>query len=62
MNEKELNAARELHEMLVKFYDDSDLQPPIKIGDPLHTAIRMYRNSLPDRHLPPGVLWSSESL
>ena len=51
---KKLTAAHELHRLFVAFYDESALQPPILIGDPLHAAICKYRDSLPDRHLPPG--------
>ena len=53
MNVKELNASRELFDMLVDFYDDSALQLPIKVGDSRHTAICDYRQALPARYLPP---------
>jgi len=43
MSEKELNVARELFEVIVSYYDDSDLQPPIKVGDDRHRAICSYR-------------------
>jgi hypothetical protein len=42
-----------LYQRLADYYDDSSLQPPIKEGDPLHSAIRRYRDALPGQHLPP---------
>ncbi len=54
MDEKVLNASRELFDMLVEYYDDSALQQPIQVGDDLHEAICSYRNTLPDGSLPPG--------
>jgi hypothetical protein len=54
MADPQLAAARALFEMLVEYYDDSALQPPINVGDPIHTAICKYRKSLPNRSLPPG--------
>jgi len=52
MTETELKAARDLYDELVKYFDDSQLQPPIKIGDKLHTAICNYRAALPKSYLP----------
>ena len=40
MNEKELAAARELYDLLVDYYDDSSLQPPIEKGDSRHNGER----------------------
>lgn len=54
MSKTESDAARDLFKLLVDYYDDSDLQPPINVGDALHVAICEYRKSLPGAYLPPG--------
>jgi len=53
-NEKELNAARMLFDMLVAYYDDSQVQPPILAGDDRHRTIADYREAMLHSHLPPG--------
>lgn len=52
MNEEQ--AAQALLEMLIDYFDDSALQPPIQIGDDRHCAITDYRRALPSGHLPTG--------
>lgn len=47
----ETTAIYELLDCLFDFYDDSELQPPIKKGDRLHRAIVSYRESLPGKVL-----------
>lgn len=49
-----INEICELHEMLVNYYDDSELSPAIEQDDVRHRIICGYRKSLPGGHLPPG--------
>ena len=53
MSEEIIHAASVLFDKLVDYYDESELQPPIQVGDALHKAIAEYRKASPGRRLPP---------
>jgi len=58
MSKAEVKAARKLYDKLVGFWDDSELQLPIDVGDDVHAAICDYRSALSKGQFPPdeGIL------